>query len=86
VKGLKTQRTKSKGEIIMNFRNFYIPTVMAGLAILTSANHALAIGKGQYSGYQNNTQGKSDNATLSIEKTYNCTEGACFKGYDNVSK
>ncbi|MEH1875097.1 hypothetical protein [Nostoc sp.] len=64
----------------MDFRKFYIPTVMAGLALLTSANQALAIGIGQYSGYQNNIQGKVDNATLSIQNTYNCSEGTCFKG------
>lgn len=53
---------------------------MAGLAVLTSANHALAIGIGRYSGYQNNVQGKLDNAILTIENTYECTEGTCFKG------
>jgi hypothetical protein len=61
----------------------HIPTILAGLAILTSANHALAIGKGQYFGFQNNTQGKTDNLTLRIEETYQCTEGTCFKGTIN---
>ena len=64
----------------MTFRKFFIPTIMAGLAVLTSANQAVAIGIGNYSGYQDTIAGTVYNGTLSIEKTYACSEGTCFKG------
>lgn len=64
----------------MAFRKFCVSTAMAGLAVLTSANQAVAIGIGKYSGYQDTIAGAVYNGTLSIDKTYGCSEGTCFTG------